>query len=308
LRHLGDSLDQYPATRDRFWSLLHDEGVLAYFCSHTHNYSAVNVDGVWQVDAGHARGAGDAGAPSTFVVVHVDGGTVIFDAYRDKHDGTYDYDDITHRGTLAAAPGSAEITGPTTGLVQSGYVFTVTVSPVTATLPITYVWQAADPVPVTHTGRMSLQDTQTFTWTTVGPKEVAVTAANVGGTATHTHVITIYTPVQASFTALPTSGVEPLTVGFTNTSSGDYVNSLWAFGDGVTSTLQSPTHTYTTVAVYTVTLTVSGPGGSDTETKAGYITVRGRPSVYLPLVVRQPEVFRARRLAPKIATIRSESG
>jgi len=308
LRHLGDSLDQYPANRDRFWSLLQNEGVLAYFCSHTHNYSAVNVDGVWQVDAGHARGAGDTGAPSTFVVVHVDGGTVTFDTYRDEHDGTYDYDDITHRGTLAAAPGSAEITGPTTGLVQSGYVFTVTVSPVTATLPITYVWRAADRAPVTHSGCMSLQDTQTFTWTIVGPKEVAVTAANVGGVATHTHVITIYTPVQAAFTASPTSGVEPLTVGFTNTSSGDYVDSLWAFGDGVTSTLQSPTHTYTTVAVYTVTLTVSGPGGSDTETKAGYISVRERPSVYLPLVVRRPEVFRARRLAPKIAIIRSESG
>jgi hypothetical protein len=308
LRHLGDSLDQYPANRDRFWSLLQDEGVLAYFCGHTHNYSAVNVDGVWQVDAGHARGAGDTGAPSTFVVVHVDGGTVIFDAYRDEHDGSYDYDDITHRGTLAAAPGSAEITGTTTGLVQTGYVFTVTVSPVTATLPITYVWQAADRVPVTHTGRMSLQDTQTFTWTAAGPKEVAVTAANVGGVATHTHVITIYTPVQAAFTASPTLGVQPLRVGFTNTSSGVYTASLWAFGDGVTSTLPSPTHTYTALSVYTVALTVSGPGGSDTEAKAEYITVRGRHSVYLPLVVRQPEVFRTRRLAPKIATIRSESG
>jgi hypothetical protein len=308
LRHLGDSLDQYPAHRDRFWSLLRNEGVLAYFCGHTHNYSAVNVDGVWQVDAGHARGAGDTGAPSTFVVVRVDGGTVTFDAYRDEHDGTYDYDDITHRGTLAAVPGSAEITGATTGFVQAGYVFTVAVSPVTATLPITYVWQATDWAPVTHTGRMRLQDTQAFTWTTAGLKEVAVTAANVGGIATHTHVITIYTPVRASFTASPTWGVELLTVGFTNTSSGDYVDSLWAFGDGVTSTLQSPTHTYTALAVYTVTLTVSGPGGSDTETKAGYITVRGRHSVYLPLVMRRPEVFRARRLAPKIVTIRSESG
>jgi PKD repeat protein len=220
LRHLGDSLDQYPANRDRFWSLLQNEGVLAYFCGHTHNYSAVNVDGVWQVDAGHARGAGDTGAPSTFVVVHVDGGTVTFDAYRDEHDGTYDYDDITH----------------------------------------------------------------------------------------HTHAITDPSSVQASFTASPTWGVEPLTVGFTNISNGDYVDSLWAFGDGVTSTLQSPTHTYTALAVYTVALTVSGPEGSDTGTKARYITVRGRHSVYLPLVVRRPEVFRARHLAPKIATIRSESG
>ncbi|MBC8263208.1 MAG: metallophosphoesterase, partial [Anaerolineales bacterium] len=30
VRHLGDSLDQYPANRDRFWNLLRDEGVVAY--------------------------------------------------------------------------------------------------------------------------------------------------------------------------------------------------------------------------------------------------------------------------------------
>ena len=44
-----------------------------------------------------------------------------------------------------------------------------------------------------------------------------------------THVITIYTPVQAAFTASPTSGAAPLTVVFTNTSSGDYAFSLWDF-------------------------------------------------------------------------------
>jgi PKD repeat protein len=275
LRHLGESLDRHPAHRDRFWSLLQSEGVLAYFCGHTHNYSAVNVDGVWQVDAGHARGAGDTGAPSTFVVVHVDGGTVTFDTYRDEHDGTYDYDDVTHGGTLAAAPSSAKITGTTAGLVQIGYTFAVTVSPITTRLPITYRWQAMDQVPVTHAGRMSLQDTQTFTWTAVGPKLVTVVAANAEDTVTGTHVITIYTPVQAAFTAAPISGVEPLMVVFTNTSSGDYTASLWDFGDGLTSTLPSPTHTYTASGSYTVTLTASGPGGTDTVTRSHFITVHG---------------------------------
>jgi hypothetical protein len=101
LRHVGDSLDAYPVRRDRFWSLLSAKHVVAYFCGHTHNYSTVKIDGVWQVDVGHARGAGDTGAPSTFVMVHVDGITVTFDTYRDVHDGTYDYDDITHHGMLA---------------------------------------------------------------------------------------------------------------------------------------------------------------------------------------------------------------
>jgi hypothetical protein len=87
LRHLGDSLDQYPANRDRFWSLLKDEGVVAYICGHTHNYSAVNVNGVWQLDAGHARGLGDTGARSTFILIRVDGPAVTFVVYRDDASG-----------------------------------------------------------------------------------------------------------------------------------------------------------------------------------------------------------------------------
>lgn len=87
LRHLGESLDKYPANRDRFWNLLRNEGVLAYICGHTHNYSAVQLDGVWQLDAGHARGLGDTGARSTFIVIHVDGEWVTFETYRDDYNG-----------------------------------------------------------------------------------------------------------------------------------------------------------------------------------------------------------------------------
>jgi hypothetical protein len=87
LRHVGDSLDQYPARRDRFWALLRDQGVTAYICGHTHNYSAVRIDGVWQLDAGHARGLGDIGARSTFLVVYVDDDAVVAKVYRDDASG-----------------------------------------------------------------------------------------------------------------------------------------------------------------------------------------------------------------------------
>ena len=87
LRHVGDSLDKYPENRDRFWDLLRDQGVAAYLCGHTHNYSAVEVDGVWQVDAGHARGLGDTGARSTFVVIRVADGRAAYETYRDDADG-----------------------------------------------------------------------------------------------------------------------------------------------------------------------------------------------------------------------------
>ncbi len=82
-----DSLNQHPTNRDRFWNLLRDKHVVAYVCGHTHNYSAVQVDGVWQLDAGHARGLGDTGARSTFILVHVDYGFVTFETYRDDASG-----------------------------------------------------------------------------------------------------------------------------------------------------------------------------------------------------------------------------
>lgn len=82
LRHEGDSLDQYPSHRDRFWSLLSDRGVSAYFCGHTHNYSMYYQDGVWQIDTAHTRGLGDDGARSTFLKILVSGNSVEYETYR----------------------------------------------------------------------------------------------------------------------------------------------------------------------------------------------------------------------------------
>ncbi len=81
-RHLGDSLDKYPANRDRFWALLAQYGVTAYLTGHTHTYSAFQKDGVWQIDAGHARGAGDPAFPSTFLVISVTSDAVVLRVYR----------------------------------------------------------------------------------------------------------------------------------------------------------------------------------------------------------------------------------
>lgn len=80
-------------------------------------------------------------------------------------------------------------------------------------------------------------------------------------------------PLLANFVASDISGQSPMTVRFINTSYGDYDNTLWDFGDGATSTLENPAHTYTRLGVYTVTLTVSGAGGCDTFAKTGYIAV-----------------------------------
>lgn len=82
----------------------------------------------------------------------------------------------------------------------------------------------------------------------------------------------------AGFTGSPTSGQKPLTVNFTDQSTGQITSRSWTFGDGGTSTATNSSRTYTTAGTYTVALTVTGPGGSNTATRNNYITVNEPPS------------------------------
>ncbi len=82
IRHQGDSLDENPKEAHRFWSLLRKHNVVAYLCGHTHNTSIARINGLWQIDSGHARGIGDKGAPSSFVRIRVTGNHVTCDVYR----------------------------------------------------------------------------------------------------------------------------------------------------------------------------------------------------------------------------------
>ena len=81
------------------------------------------------------------------------------------------------------------------------------------------------------------------------------------------------TAPTAAFAGTPTSGEYPLTVNFTDASTGDPTAWAWTFGDGGTSTTQNPQHVYAAAGVYTVVMTASNAVGSDSETKTGYITV-----------------------------------
>lgn len=85
-------------------------------------------------------------------------------------------------------------------------------------------------------------------------------------------------PPVADFTASPTSGYAPLTVQFTDRSSGAVTGRVWDFGDGGMDTSPNPVHTYNAAGTYTVSLTVSGPGGSHTLTRTNFITVTEIPA------------------------------
>jgi len=137
----------------------------------------------------------------------------------------------------------------------------------------TWFWEFGD-------GGTSTSQYPVHTYTKPGLYDVSLTVANSGGSNTFTqaHYIQVDTccvaPV-ADFTANQTTGRAPLHVQFTDLSTGDPTSWSWNFGDGGTSTLRNPVHTYTAAGTYTVSLTVMNDCGS--SQKAAYIQVTPCP-------------------------------
>ena len=139
----------------------------------------------------------------------------------------------------------------------------------------------------------------TYSWTGPGgftsnqqnPTRPNCTMAMAG---TYTCTITVGSATNSATTEVvvypqPTANFNYTTVclgnptQFTSTSttnpSGQQITSYqWSFGDGQTSTLQSPSHTYANAGTYTVTLTVSCGNGLCTSTKTQSVTVYAEPN------------------------------
>lgn len=117
------------------------------------------------------------------------------------------------------------------------------------------------------------------TFVTAGPVTVQFLVLDTeAGVATGSFNVNVLSPPAADFTTDTTYGPATLTVNFTDLSSGDVDTWAWDFGDSGASTVQNPTHDYTAPGSYNVSLTATGPGGSDTMTKHAYIRVLGGAS------------------------------
>jgi len=132
-------------------------------------------------------------------------------------------------------------------------------------------------------GSSSLLQNPSHVYTTPGTYTVSLTVAGPGGsnTATRAGLITVSAPSAppvAGFNATPVTGNAPLSVTFTDATVGAVTSWAWSFGDGTTSTVQSPVHVYTAAGTYTVSLTATGAGGSNTATRASLITVAAPPA------------------------------
>jgi YD repeat-containing protein len=115
--------------------------------------------------------------------------------------------------------------------------------------------------------------TNSTTFPTVNPYQ----GSRAGGNDAYISKLSFCLLPVADFAANPTSGYAPLTVAFTDSSTNNPTSWSWNFGDSGTSTLQNPSHEYTTPGTYTVSLTATNACGNDSETKTGYITVNVCP-------------------------------
>ena len=112
-------------------------------------------------------------------------------------------------------------------------------------------------------------------WRRNGADWSTSTSINVTMDANYTlSAVYVTPPPVASFTGNPTFGGAPLTVTFTDMSTGNITGRSWIFGDGgkTDTTTNSVVHTYG-LGTYTVTQIETGPGGVTTNTRPNYITV-----------------------------------
>ena len=158
--------------------------------------------------------------------------------------------------------------------------------------PTAWSWTFGD-------GGSSTVQNPSHTYSSTGLYTVSLKATNSAGnnTSTVSNFVTIapyLLPVATfEYAELPSGtgalGAVPFTVSFTNPPYGTYSwlgpapTVSWNFGDGGTSTVQNPSHTYTTTGTYSVTLTATqsyAPYGSVTFTMPNYITACNEAIVY----------------------------
>ncbi len=125
-------------------------------------------------------------------------------------------------------------------------------------------------------GFQSMVQNPFHTYASAGTYSVSLTVKGRGGQDTQTineYITVNMVPLKADFEASPASGTAPLSVSFSSKAEGEITGWLWDFGDGKTTESPGPVHTYENPGTYTVSLTVSGPTGSETETKQDLISI-----------------------------------
>ncbi|MBI5118947.1 PKD domain-containing protein [Candidatus Poribacteria bacterium] len=176
---------------------------------------------------------------------------------------------VTFATSVLAVPPTADFAGSPADTVCVGQ--SVQFTSLATCGPTAWLWEFGD-------GATSAQVNPVHTYALAGSYTVRLTVSNAAGSdsLTRTAFITV-SPIVAGLSGDPVSGNGPLTVQFTDESLCNPTSWLWEFGDAETSTQQNPAHVYTDAGTYTVTLTVTNAGGTDSVTLMDYVTVSAPP-------------------------------
>jgi len=174
------------------------------------------------------------------------------------------YINVSTAGSAPVAAFSANTTTPNT--TQS-----VTFTDQSINNPTSWSWNFGD-------NSTSTQQNPSHTYSSAGTYTVSLTATNSFGSdiETKTNYIVVTTAGSAPVAEFLASTTTPNTtqaVTFTDQSTNNPTSWLWNFGGAGTSTLQNPSHVYSTTGTYTVSLTATNSYGSDTKIKTNYIIV-----------------------------------
>ena len=163
--------------------------------------------------------------------------------------------------------------------------------------PTEWLWDFGD-------GETSTLQDPTHEYVAEGAYTVTLTVSNGNGTSDpliKTNYVTVIPAADIAFTANPLTVDIDQDVSFTDESEvTDPTDWLWEFGDGETSTSQNPTHSYDDAGTYDVTLTVTNAVGSESLTKAAYITVNV-PTCQVPTLAGVDMRFNAAEVPWKAA-------
>jgi len=193
---------------------------------------------------------------------------------------------------------SVALSGPSTVQLGQANTFTASISPASAALPITYVWEATGQPRLERIGGAS--DTVPYTWTTPGTKTVSVTARfaapdGYNRQATITKTITIAVPPQSVTIQGPTSGVTGAPYTFSAVVSPAEttapISYVWSPEPDQGQGTASATYAWSTPGSKTVSVTVQNAAGSanDSQTVEILASVVEPPKIksYLPIIQRE---------------------
>ncbi|MGB4505904.1 MAG: DUF3344 domain-containing protein [Candidatus Methanoculleus thermohydrogenotrophicum] len=263
-----------------------DKSNFGGYADHTYGLYVVDVTDYYTKDGDNTlvmtpnEGNSNAIYPSTLAVIYSDPNATRKQIFINEEMDYLGVSEASYGNTMEMATAYAPFTGMEIALddVASAtlHSFAVNAGPDEGNL----LWNGETVATAAWQGTTMTAEALVFDVTdllTATGNEAGIQGTDSAGMAAIQQFLVVEYPAEApmiDFSADVTSGDAPLPVTFTATNTGGPVDDwLWDFGDNTTSTEQNPTHEYPGDGTYTVTLTATGPGGSDTATKENYITV-----------------------------------